>query len=200
MRPARLTRLSPGIRPSLASFGKRGTWSTITFIGDSTDETARTYGAIQGSLRALDDPYTRLYRAPAARPRRGSSCAAVLAALAPLLSERDDGRILLTPMEDRPAAKAGILEGDELMAVDGSPDYAEMPFDDVLALVRGEVGDVVRLTVRREGSAEPLDFGGQARRDRHAFCLLGIAARRHGLYQAVDLWRAHQRRTRRGHW
>jgi carboxyl-terminal processing protease len=61
-------------------------------------------------------------------------------------------------MEDRPAARAGILAGDELIAVDDQPINAEMAFDDVLAMVRGQAGDVVKLTIRREGVADPLDF------------------------------------------
>jgi carboxyl-terminal processing protease len=75
-----------------------------------------------------------------------------------MVQRTPDGRILLSPMEDRPAARAGILEGDELVGVDDQPISADMPFDDVLAMVRGKVGDVVKLTVRREGVAEPLDF------------------------------------------
>jgi carboxyl-terminal processing protease len=51
-----------------------------------------------------------------------------------------------------------VQAGDELIAVDGRPVTADMPFDDVLAMVRGEVGKVVTLTVRREGVAEALDF------------------------------------------
>jgi carboxyl-terminal processing protease len=61
-------------------------------------------------------------------------------------------------MDDRPAQKAGILAGDELIGVDDQPISADMPFEDVLALVRGDVGEVVKLTIRREGVAEPLDF------------------------------------------
>ncbi len=61
-------------------------------------------------------------------------------------------------MPDLPAERAGILAGDELIAVDGEPVTPDMPFDDVLAMVRGDVGEVVRLTVRREGAGEPLTF------------------------------------------
>ena len=42
-------------------------------------------------------------------------------------------------MADRPAAQAGILEGDELIAVDGAPITPDVPFDDVLAMVRDSV-------------------------------------------------------------
>jgi carboxyl-terminal processing protease len=134
-------------------------WNLVDehFYGDSSDETTRTYGAIQGSLRALEDPYT-VFIEPQERDREEEQLRGSFGGIGAYVERVGDGRVLLTPMPDRPAAKAGILDGDELIAVDGTPITPDMPFDDVLALVRGEVGDVVRLTVRREGSAEPLTF------------------------------------------
>ena len=134
-------------------------WNLVNdhFIGDSTDETARTYGAIQGSLRALEDPYT-VFVKPQERDREEEQLRGSFGGIGAYVERTEDGRTVLTPMADRPAAKAGILEGDELVAVDGVPITPDMPFDDVLALVRGDVGDVVRLTVRRAGSDEPLTY------------------------------------------
>jgi carboxyl-terminal processing protease len=127
------------------------------FVGDSSDETARTYGAIQGSLRALEDPYT-VFIEPQERDREEEQLRGSFGGIGAYVERIEDGRVLLTPMPDRPAAAAGILAGDELVAVDGVPITGDMPFDDVLAMVRGKVGQVVRLTVRREGSAGLLIF------------------------------------------
>jgi carboxyl-terminal processing protease len=132
-------------------------WNLVDehFIGDSTNETARTYGAIQGSLRALQDPYT-VFIEPQERDREEEQLRGSFGGIGAYVERTEDGRIVLTPMADRPAARAGILEGDELIAVDGVAITPDMSFNDVLALVRGKVGDVVRLTVRRAASAEPL--------------------------------------------
>jgi carboxyl-terminal processing protease len=127
------------------------------FYGDASDEQARTYGAIRGSLDALDDPYT-VFVEPQQRQREQEELRGSFGGIGAWVERSADGRILLTPMDDRPAAEAGILAGDELVAVDGVPITADMPFDDVLALVRGEAGDIVRLTVRRENVADPLTF------------------------------------------
>jgi carboxyl-terminal processing protease len=70
----------------------------------------------------------------------------------------EDGRVLLTPMDDRPADQAGIRAGDELIAVDGTRVTPDTPFEDVLAMVRGQSGEIVRLTVRRADTEEPLEF------------------------------------------
>jgi carboxyl-terminal processing protease len=127
------------------------------FYGDPSDETARTYGAIQGSLNVLDDPYT-LFVEPQQREREQEELRGSFGGIGAWVERTPDGRVLLTPMEDRPAAQAGVLAGDELIAVDDTPITAEMPFEDVLDLVRGEAGAMVKLTVRREGVAEPLVF------------------------------------------
>jgi carboxyl-terminal processing protease len=134
-------------------------WNLVDdhFIGDSSDERARTYGAIRGSLTALHDPYT-VFVEPQERDREKEQLRGSFGGIGAYVERTEDGRVLLTPMANRPAARAGILEGDELIAVDGAPITPDVPFDDVLAMVRGEVGDVVRLTVRRAGAVEPITF------------------------------------------
>jgi len=127
------------------------------FYGDLSSETARTYGAIRGSLDTLDDPYT-LFVEPQRREREQEELRGSFGGIGAWVERTPDGRVLLTPMDERPAAKAGIQSGDELIAVDDTPVTPEMPFDDVLALVRGQAGEIVRLTVRRDGAAEPLVF------------------------------------------
>ena len=134
-------------------------WNLVDghFYGDSTDEQARTYGAIKGSVQALDDPYT-LFVEPQQRDREEEELRGSFGGIGAIVERTPDGRILLTPMEDRPAQEAGILAGDELIGVDDQPVNAEIPFEDVLAMVRGKVGEVVTLTIRREGVDEALDF------------------------------------------
>jgi carboxyl-terminal processing protease len=134
-------------------------WNLIDdhFYGDSSDETARTYGAIEGSVQALEDPYT-LFIEPQQRDREEEELRGSFGGIGAIVERTPEGRILLTPMEDRPAARAGILAGDELVGVDGQAITPDMPFEDVLAMVRGNVGEVVKLTVRREGVADPIDF------------------------------------------
>jgi len=127
------------------------------FYGDASDQQARTYGAIRGSVDALGDPYT-VFVEPQQREREQEELRGSFGGIGAWVERSADGRVLLTPMDGRPAAEAGILAGDELVAVDDVPITADMPFDDVLALVRGQAGDIVRLTIRRENAAEPMTF------------------------------------------
>ncbi len=134
-------------------------WDLVNdhFYGDTSNETARVHGAIKGSLAALGDPYT-VFVEPRQHEREQEELRGSFGGIGAWVERTDDGRIILTPMDNRPAAQAGILPGDELIAVDDTPITPEMSFDDVLALVRGKAGTVVHLTVRREGHDKPLTF------------------------------------------
>jgi carboxyl-terminal processing protease len=127
------------------------------FYGDASDETGRTYGAIRGSLESLDDPYT-FFIEPQQRDREQEDLRGSFGGIGAYVERTSEGRILLTPIEGRPAQQAGIQTGDELVAVDGVSITPDVPFGDVLAMVRGEEGAVVHLTVRREGTNEALTF------------------------------------------
>jgi carboxyl-terminal processing protease len=59
-------------------------------------------------------------------------------------------------MRDRPAARAGILDGDVLLAVEGETITPLMSVEDVVAMIRGEEGTGVLLTLRRTGQALPI--------------------------------------------
>jgi carboxyl-terminal processing protease len=72
------------------------------------------------------------------------------------VSQAEDGSIVLDPMPDLPAEQAGVQEGDAVIQVDDTEVTPEMTVDDVVTLVRGKVVTIVRLTLRREGVAEPV--------------------------------------------
>jgi carboxyl-terminal processing protease len=74
------------------------------------------------------------------------------------ISQSDDGYVrIVAPIEDSPAARAGIKEGDLITHVDGVP-LKGMDMDEAIKHMRGEPHTRVALTVRREGEAHPLTF------------------------------------------
>ena len=72
------------------------------------------------------------------------------------VQEQPDGTIkIIAPIDDTPAARAGIKSGDVITAVDGKPVTDED--DDSQGPLRGAPGTKVTLTLEREGVAKPFD-------------------------------------------
>jgi len=126
------------------------------FYGDQPANQSRTYGAIRGLAQAYDDPYT-LFIEPEPRQRERENLSGAFGGIGAWISQDEAGNKLLDPMPERPAEKAGILKGDVLLAVDGAALDPALSVDEVVALIRGPVGEAVLLTVRRADVAEPLE-------------------------------------------
>jgi len=141
--------------PAFAVFWEAWNLVDRNFYGDKPDETTRAHGAIKGSLSTLDDPYT-VFVEPQQRDREQEELRGSFGGIGVLVERSAEGRVILTPVADKAAAKAGILPGDELIAVDDMSITATTPFEDILAAVRGKVGTAVKLTIRRQGTPQPL--------------------------------------------
>ena len=69
----------------------------------------------------------------------------------------EDGLIkVISPIDDTPAARAGIKPGDFIAAIDGTP-IQGMALDDAIGRMRGPQGSKVTLTVLRSGAKKPFD-------------------------------------------
>ncbi len=73
------------------------------------------------------------------------------------VSVENERVVVVTPIEDSPADRAGILSGDVVISVDGMPvDPANL--NDTVTRLRGVPGTQVRLGVLRESETEPLAY------------------------------------------
>jgi carboxyl-terminal processing protease len=112
-------------------------------------------GAIQGMLDTLGDPHTQYlnpdHNAIMSDHDRGS-----FQGIGATLDRVNDQFVIVAPLPDSPAEKAGLHAGDVLLAVDGQ-DLAGLNLMDVVLKVRGPVGSKVVLTVKRDGVEAPFD-------------------------------------------
>jgi carboxyl-terminal processing protease len=70
-----------------------------------------------------------------------------------LLQQPDNTLLVVSPIDDTPAAKAGIKAGDVIIAIDGKPISSK----DGMAPLRGEPGSKIKLSILREGKPKPFD-------------------------------------------
>src|SRR5881392_2234221 len=64
---------------------------------------------------------------------------------------------VVTPMEDTPAAKAGILSGDQILRINGNS-TEKMDLNDAVQFLRGTSGQKVTLTILRPSTKEIKDY------------------------------------------
>ena len=64
---------------------------------------------------------------------------------------------VVTPIEDGPAARAGVLAGDTIVAIDDVPVDAGK-LDDSIDRMRGKAGSTVKMTIARADTPKPLQF------------------------------------------
>ena len=134
-------------------------WNRIegNYIGDLPLEQQRAYAAIRGSLDTLDDPYT-VFIEPVVRDREREQLQGSFGGIGAYVSRPEDGgEVILDPIPGNPAEKAGVLSGDVLVAVDGTPVTVDLTVAEIADMVKGEKGTIVVLSVIHPGDTEAVE-------------------------------------------
>jgi carboxyl-terminal processing protease len=127
------------------------------FYGQLPSDQTRTYGAVRGMLESFKDPYTGFFEPPQTE-LQSQQLSGKFGGIGASIRREDDGRYVLSPFPDRPAAQAGVQEGDVLVTVDKTAITPEMRLEDITSLLRGEVGTRVQLEIERVGQKLAFDI------------------------------------------
>ncbi len=126
------------------------------FFGELPDDLAMQRGMIRGMVAQTGDPFTT-YVEPVPHELQADALSGEYGGIGAYLSLDSEGRVRLVPFEDGPAARAGIIEGDTLLAVDGARVDEQSDLNQITALIRGPVGSNVELTLAaRSPGASPI--------------------------------------------
>ena len=113
-------------------------------------------GAIQGMIEALDDPHTSYLEAEHYELGM-SSLEGEFDGIGAYVTIEDKQLVIIAPIAESPADKAGIRAGDIIMEIDGEP-VKDMSLAEAIIKIRGPKGTAVRLLVLHEGDAEPMEI------------------------------------------
>ena len=115
-----------------------------------------SHAAIKGMVASLDDPYTSFLEAE--HYELGlSSLEGEFDGIGAYVTVEDKQLMIIAPIADSPADKAGIRAGDIIMKIDGEP-VADMSLAEAIIKIRGPQGTAVKLLVLHEGDTEPVEI------------------------------------------
>jgi carboxyl-terminal processing protease len=150
-----------GSSTTLADFG--AFWEAWQDINDlylrnsDVSGTAKVYGAINGLVQSLGDPYTEFF-SPADNQQFQQNISGNFGGIgAELGTDAKNEIAIIAPLKGTPAETAGLKAQDVVVGINGSSTDA-MTVDQAVNIIRGPIGTKVTLTIMRSGWAKPQDF------------------------------------------
>ncbi len=116
------------------------------------------YGAISGLVEGIDDPYST-YFPPVKAKEFTEGLSGEFEGIGAEIGIRNEQLIIVAPLPESPAEKAGLVAGDKIYAIDGEETFG-MSLEDAVSKIRGGGGTVVTLTVTHNGfdTAEDIEI------------------------------------------
>jgi carboxyl-terminal processing protease len=114
------------------------------------------YGAIDGMLASLGDPYTRFMREESYNELKVET-EGKFGGAGFVITIKNDNLTIIAPMAGTPAEKAGLLPNDIILKIDDEPTKG-MDLNTAVSKIRGTPGTKVKLTIMRDEFKEPKDF------------------------------------------
>ncbi len=132
-------------------------WNTIEdrYVDTPSDPEALLYGALKGLVAGLHDPYSR-FLDPTETTEFNKELNGSFEGIGAEIGIKNNQITIIAPLPDSPAAQAGLRASDRVLAID-TTDTSGMSLESAVAMIRGEKGTDVVLTVVSDGEREPHD-------------------------------------------
>jgi carboxyl-terminal processing protease len=133
-------------------------WNLINehYGGDVPDAQTRVWGAIEGMVASIGDPYT-VFFPPEESEKFNEDISGQFQGVGMEIGIRNGVLTVIAPLKNTPAERAGMRNGDIILAID-EEQTDSMSVDDAVSLIRGPEGSDVVLTVLHEGDNETVDI------------------------------------------
>lgn len=113
-------------------------------------------GAIRGFIDSLEDPHSA-YLDELEYRQLEEDLTGEFEGIGAVLTQRDGKTVVVEPIEDSPAIRAGLQSDDEIIAVDGIS-VSGLVLEEVITKIRGQKGTSVTLTVQRNGTQRDFEI------------------------------------------
>lgn len=127
------------------------------FLGE-VDEEKLKEGAIKGYVEALDDPYTEYISKDDMKDYLEDTMGNFVGIGIYMVKDTKNNRILvLSPIKNSPAEKAGILPGDAIIEIDGKKCDGD-DFSTISSQLKGEEGTTVKIKILRDNETKEFEI------------------------------------------
>ncbi len=130
-------------------------WNLINEKYIGTEEVTaqeKVWGAIEGLADSLGDPYT-VFLPPEEAETFAEMIEGAFGGVGMEIGEKDGFLVVIAPLKNTPAERAGIRAGDFIVSIDEVP-TDDLSVDDAVELIRGEPGTTVTLELLSEGDTD----------------------------------------------
>lgn len=119
------------------------------YVKQPVTEQDMFYGAIQGMVMSLGDPYS-LYFPPKAAEEFAKDLSGELEGIGAEIGVKNNQLVVVAPLPDTPAEKAGLRPGDKILFIDKESTFG-MDVNTAVSKIRGKADTKVVLTITRDG-------------------------------------------------
>ncbi len=133
-------------------------WNIVheQYVDQPVDDLKLMQGAIQGMIAALGDQHSS-FMDPETYQAANEELSGEYEGIGAYVDTTTTYLTVISPMPDSPAERAGLLAGDQVIAVDGE-DMTGVNAELARLKVIGPSGTMVHLTIHRDGEADPLEI------------------------------------------
>jgi carboxyl-terminal processing protease len=134
-------------------------WNAIERIyvdRSAVDSRRMTYGAISGMVDSLGDTGHSRFLTPEMVKQEHLVTRGELEGIGAELRTKNNQAVIVAPMDDSPAQRAGLKPGDIILKVDGK-DVAGLPLEQVVSRILGPPGTSVKLGILHPGTGRTFD-------------------------------------------
>lgn len=114
------------------------------------------YGAIKGMVSSLNDPYT-VFLTPEENKRSKDDLQGKFEGIGAQLGLKDNRIIVIAPLKNSPAEKAGLRAGDFINKINNES-TANMTLSEAVSKIRGKKGTKVVLTIERNKKEKTIEI------------------------------------------